>query len=77
MTTSKHNLICAGDTRPTPTLTSLANNGHGTDVLLLQNMGPILDFSALPHNSQYLLNVRMPYFHADKIQKQDQCLPLG
>ena len=38
----------------------LANQGEGTDVLLLQSMGPILDFDALPHNSQYLLNVRPP-----------------
>ena len=35
----------------------LANKNGGTDVLLLQSMGPILDFSALPSTSQYLLNV--------------------
>ena len=50
----------AGDTRPTQTLVDLARQGAGTDVLLLQSMGPILDFAALPHNSQYLLNVSQP-----------------
>lgn len=50
----------AGDTRPTQTLTDLANLRHGSDVLLLQNMGPILDFAGLPKTSQYLLNVRSP-----------------
>lgn len=52
-------LQCSGDTRPTQTLTDLAKLHGGTDVLLLQNMGPILDFQALPYTSQYLLNVRL------------------
>ncbi|KAK9813508.1 hypothetical protein WJX73_003209 [Symbiochloris irregularis] len=46
----------SGDTKPTQTLVDLATRDKGTDVLLLQSMGPILDFAALPHNSQYLLN---------------------
>lgn len=37
---------------------SLAELAKDSDVLILQNMGPILDFDALSFESQYLLNVR-------------------
>lgn len=36
---------------------SLAELAKDSDVLILQNMGPILDFDALSFESQYLLNV--------------------
>ncbi|KIY95387.1 ribonuclease Z [Monoraphidium neglectum] len=43
----------SGDTRPVPELTNLAK---GTDVLILQNMGPIEDLAALSYESQLLIN---------------------
>ncbi|KAK9811899.1 hypothetical protein WJX72_012114 [[Myrmecia] bisecta] len=43
----------SGDTTPIPTLNDLA---RGSDLLILQNMGPIKDFAALSYESQLLLN---------------------
>ena len=43
-----------GDTRPSAALEELA---HRTDLLLLQNMGPIEDLASLPFASQFLINV--------------------
>lgn len=44
----------AGDTRPVETLDELAK---GTDVFILQNMGPIEDFDALSYQSKLLIQV--------------------
>lgn len=46
----------AGDTRPVPPLNKLAAS---TDVLILQNMGPIKDVSELSYESQLLINVSL------------------
>lgn len=46
--------VAPGDTRPTPTLDALAK---GTDVFILQNMGPIKDLAKLSPESQLLINV--------------------
>jgi hypothetical protein len=46
--------VLPGDTRPTPTLDALAK---GTDVFILQNMGPIKDLAKLSPESQLLINV--------------------
>lgn len=46
-----------GDTRPVPALNELS---AGTDVLILQNMGPIEDLAALSYESQLLINVSGP-----------------
>ncbi len=59
----------AGDTRPTKTLVDLAKD---TDVLVLQNMGPIADVSALSFQSQLLINVsacglRTCWWHATSV----------
>jgi hypothetical protein len=51
------NIVHAGDTRPTPTLDALAK---GTDVFILQNMGPIKDLDALSYESKLLIQVRTP-----------------
>ena len=48
-----------GDTRPTQNLVDLAKQGHGTDLLLLQAVGPVLDFDELPYFGRYMLNVRL------------------
>ena len=47
---------CAGDTTVTDSLRELARD---SDLLILQNMGPIADFEALSYESQFLLNVRI------------------
>ena len=39
---------------------SLRELARGSDLLILQNMGPIVDFGALTYESQLLLNVRGP-----------------
>lgn len=44
----------AGDTRPVENLDELAK---GTDVFILQNMGPIKDFDALSYQSKLLIQV--------------------
>ena len=44
----------SGDTRLSTNLEELAER---TDLLLLQNMGPIVDLGSLPFASQYLINV--------------------
>ena len=49
----------AGDTTVTDSLRDLA---RGSDLLILQNMGPIADFGALSYESQYLLNVSASHF---------------
>jgi hypothetical protein len=57
-----YNLLCAdwllpwpaGDTRPTETLSQLA---AGSDVFVMQNMGPIKDLGSLSFESQLLINV--------------------
>lgn len=54
---SKPNLwlfLPAGDTRPVPALDELA---QGTDVFILQNMGPIEDLDALSYESKLLIEV--------------------
>jgi ribonuclease BN (tRNA processing enzyme) len=43
-----------GDTRPVPALDELAK---GTDVFILQNMGPIEDLDALSYESKLLIKV--------------------
>ena len=48
----------AGDTVPIDSLRDLAELGSGTDVLLLESVGPIEDMLTLPYDTQYLLNVR-------------------
>lgn len=52
-----HMHMHAGDTRPTPSLDALAK---GTDVFILQNMGPIRDLDALSYESKLLIQVRAP-----------------
>lgn len=47
-------LPCPGDTRPTDTLSQLAK---GSNVFIMQNMGPIEDLAGLSFESQLLINV--------------------
>jgi hypothetical protein len=46
--------LATGDTRPTETLSQLA---AGSDVFIMQNMGPIEDLGSLSFESQLLVNV--------------------
>lgn len=50
----EHVALIAGDTTVTDSLRELARDSA---LLILQNMGPIADFSALSYESQFLLNV--------------------
>jgi hypothetical protein len=50
--------MCAGDTRPVQSLIDLALSDHPTDLLILQNQGPIRDPASLSYETQLLLNVR-------------------
>lgn len=38
---------------------SLVRLARDSDLLILQNMGPIADFATLSYESQFLLNVRL------------------
>lgn len=46
----------SGDTRPVQRLIDLAVSGHGSDLLILQNQGPIRDPASLSYETQLLLN---------------------